>query len=104
MRYSGEGCTILKNQAPQQNNNENELCDTNKQKIYTVWTKYTYNKVDQTISSLKKYEVIEKMLKKTARNYWNKFVIVLLSSKIKFGSKNISNSILYYTILLGGKK
>ena len=44
------------------------------------------------------------MLKKTARNYWNKFVIVLLSSKIKVGSKNISNSILYYTILLGGKK
>ena len=64
MRYSGEGCTILKNQAPQRNNNENELCDTNKQKIYTVWTKYTYNKVDQTISSLKKYKVIEKMLKK----------------------------------------
>ena len=98
MRYSGEGCTILKNQATQRNNNENELCDTNKQKIYTVWTNCAYNKVDQTISSLKK------MLKKTARNYWNKFVIVLLSSKIKFGSKNISNSILYYTILLGGKK
>ena len=52
----------------------------------------------------KKYEVTEKMLKKLARNYWNEFVIVLFSSTIKIGSKNISNSILYYTILLGCKK
>ena len=67
MRYSGEGCTILKNQAHQRNNNENELCDTNKQKIYTVWTKYTYNKVDQTISSLKKIRSYRKNAKKNSK-------------------------------------
>ena len=67
MRYSGEGCTILKNQAPQRNNNENELCDTNKQKIYTIWTKYTYNKVDQTISSLKKIRSYRKNAKKNSK-------------------------------------
>ena len=44
------------------------------------------------------------MLKKWARNSYNKFVIVSFSSKIKIGTINISNLILYYTILLGSNK